>query len=218
MNSHSPDTEGSNSQIAYVVGLQARKYFLEQKSARMGKRYKPNPSWDNDDFWAHIGQVCIDLKARPDLFILAQFQRSRKRDGPFPNQLRGGMAQGAYHAFYSNYRPPDDSFVEESHDMVVNTDEVTELCQEAIASCRRVFPERSVVEALRSPLVTCPDWLRILLAPQDEEIMKLYLDGGSKYLLKNPQLQAQCQAVDLPVSDVLSSALQNQPRIIDNIG
>lgn len=188
-----------------------RRFFIETKTARQKRPYHPNPKWDTPDFWTDVGSLCLEINARPDLFIQAQFDTSKLPDGPYPTALKGPGAKRRYWDWIRIHRPQDRGEVSSS--MEVETDEVEHAMRKAMKDCREDFPDEPVNVALRSYILMTPAWLRILLVPYDEEVLQRWGEQGGGELLENPILQRQCQAVDLPVADVLSKLITRFPSL-----
>jgi hypothetical protein len=204
-------SEGPSEALACAVGLQVRTQYIEQKTARMGRKFHPNPKWDTPVFWTEVGLLCIKIDARPDLFVTAQFEFTQQPDGPFFNALRGKGAVSRYSAWVRTHRPRE--YRPSTVDMDVDLDEITATMQAAVADSRSVFPDRNMLEAMRSSMIMTPAWLRILLYPGDEEIRRTFGERGALELLQNPVLQRQCRAVGLPVGPTLQTLLDVYPGL-----
>lgn len=177
----------------------------------MGRKFHPNPKWDTPAFWTEVGLLCIQIDARPDLFVLSQFEFTKQPDGPFYNALRGKGAVSRYSAWVRTHRPRE--YRPSSVDMDVDLDEITATMRAAVADSRSVFPDRSMLAAMRSHMLMTPAWLRILLFPMDEEILRSFGERGAMELLQNPVLQRQCRAVGLPVGSTLQTLMNAYPDL-----
>lgn len=191
--------QGTDSSRHYIVGLQVRESYIRQKTARMRRRYRPNPKWDTVEFWIAVGKQVLGANARPDFYVAAQFESDRSSQGPYYTVLRGKKAVWRYRQYLESRRSVDDAPCSQE----IDAGRIDKLCRLAVESSVRHFPDAPFVVGLRSPFVDVPSWLRLLLAPFDEAVVARFGYEGVAELERNPVLQNQCSAAGLPVARVL---------------
>lgn len=202
MNSDSQD-ESPDPIQCHLLGIQVRKCYIDKKSAVMRRRYRPNPKWDTELFWTKVGALCLRINAPPDLFINAQFAEDKNRHGPFPNGLAGEAAMRRFVTWRNQHRTIAQS-VNMTSQMKVNVELVAEEIARAITACAQCFPGEPI-RGYQSAITNIPAWLRILTAPQDECVQRMWGAQGQSELQENPVLMNQCQAAGMPVSEVLAA-------------
>lgn len=195
-----PDSE--TNQGSYPVGLEVRRYYIEAKSALMKRRYHPNPKWDNEDFWTRVGAVCLAIPARPDRFVAAQFVEARNRvDGPYPNSMLGRGATDRYRSWAKRNTPAGTSTQSAATDISF----VLEAMKNAARDCETLFPGQPALVGYQSHMSMIPAWLRVLVFPENAEIVQTWGAQAKAELLSSPPLMQQCVAAGLRVDKAVTS-------------
>lgn len=189
---------------AQFFGLQVRNFYLQQKSMVMRRPYRMHPRWDVASFWLSVGELCLTLKARPDQFVLAQFEEDRSAHGPFPNALKGETAAKRYRRWAGAVRSPEERATEGGA-MREDVSLVSQALIRANQSCMRMFPGQPLGRGYRSPLVDMPAWLRLLMLPDDPSVAQLWGAEGQQALTNNVVLLNQCRRLGLPVSKIMNN-------------
>lgn len=198
-----PNSGQDDTVTAQFLGLQVRKFYIQQKTLVMRRSYRIHPRWDTAEFWLRVGQLCLTLKARPDQFVIAQFEGSRSAQGPFPNALAGSVASKLYRRWSGAVRSPEEKAAEGGL-MREDVSLVDRAIIRANEACLKMFPGEPLGRGYRSTMVDMPAWLRILMLPNDQRIGNLYGAEGQRELSNNIVLLNQCRRLGLPVSHVMN--------------
>ena len=195
---------GPDEATAQFIGLQVRHFYIQQKSMVMRRTYRMHPRWDVAEFWLSVGELCLTLNARPDHFVLAQFDEDKSAHGPFPNALKGATAAKRYRRWAGAVRSPEERAAE-GGEMREDVSLVTQAIIRANQNCARLFPGEPLGRGYRSPLVDMPAWLRLLMLPDDPKIAQLWGAEGQRALSMNVVLINQCRRLGLPVSKIMNN-------------
>lgn len=192
--------EGVQKVAGVVLGPVLRSLFIERKSALMRKPYRPNPRFDSHDFWTQVGSLCSELGASPNQFMTALFDECRERQGPFPNTLHGAWARKAWNFWAAKNQVKVAAAQGQQH---LDVSDLSSMLREVYQEACRLFGG-DMIQAVRSPVVTCPPYLRLLLAPDDEQVWEAWGSQGLPDILNNPELVRQAYSLNLPVGRILT--------------
>lgn len=196
--------QGQDPASAQQVGLLVRKFYIDQKSAKMRRDYRIHPRWDRAEFWAEVGHLCLDMDARPDQFVLAQFDMDPHAHGPFPNMLKGKTAEKRYRQ-WRNLARSKVAQAAVGGPMREDYSMVTAAMAQAVVECRNLFPDQPLIRGYRSPLTNIPAWLRVIMYPEDEIITTQWGYKAQQELAGNVVLLNQCRLMNLPVGRVMGA-------------
>lgn len=186
--------------VCGALGLEVRRFYVEQKSARMRRPYRMNPRFDTTEFWVRVGALVYKLRCTPELFIRALFEASKEKHGPFPNTLAGDWAKRAW-AFWEAQHKEGVSRARETPG-IVDTTELDTYFRDLYREVKELF-KHDLMAALTSPTCTAPPFLRLLLAPQSPVVWEQWGELGLRDLQESPDLIRQSTALGLPVGMVL---------------
>lgn len=164
------------------VAMEIRKQFRAAKTQQTGKPYRPASRWDTEDLWHRAAEACVTAKADPASWVQAAFLYNKVPGGPFPNQLAGKAAANWY-----------------AQAKVAVLGEVTteqvDLMDQAVteavsgAMLRHIAVGDPLKRVLMAPYYhEIAAWTRVILAPGDEDILRVWGRAAYAEISKNPRL------------------------------
>jgi hypothetical protein len=160
-----------------------RQVFRNRKTVQLGKRYTPMTRHDNENIWRKAAEICIELNADPASFVEAVFAKNRVPGGPFSNQLTGRACRGWYKEFVEARSLNADGSHKDIFEETID-DDIKHALVWAVNDQRN-----DVIQVLRDGcLWHIADYVRCILLPGDEIVLKKFGRSAASQLTSNPKL------------------------------
>lgn len=195
-----------------AVAREIRKEFFAQKTALMGKTYRPHANQRSFVFWQRAAAQAIRLGAPPDAYVRAAFAHCRLSTGPFPNAL-AGQAAARWWAEYANLHPSVKT-LPPGGDLLSGPSGAARELMDDIAYARAFLgqvtgelgwpPGPATCELLRAgTLSAVPPHIRAIFGCGDPYIARRYGKEMMQYLAEHPEKARAMHEVGIDMVDLL---------------
>lgn len=181
--------ENENQELAdpESVAKQIKKHFYASKKDRNRKPYSPGSKFTRPELWMAAAENCIRAGADPYSFVRGAFMYCSTPGGPFPNNMGSNAAVRWYSEYRRIYGKNEDTqqdiYESEIKYLIGGCMKMALTVQKA----RKIkISEFLLDDSTREDIL--PAFVRVLLMPNDERIMKRWGKTAYVELIGNPRL------------------------------
>lgn len=167
------------------VANEIRLAFFELKRKQQNKPYRPSSRHDKWEFWMKAARKCIEHNADPNHWVEAAFRYNKISGGPYPHTIGGRQAVRWYDEFRRNHILSEE-YSDDPVEQYVKS--LFELAQMLFYHRTGSMEVSDNIETLKNPFVKIDPWVRVLMAPFNEEVVNLYGDAGWVDLKSSPHI------------------------------
>lgn len=190
-----------------ALARELKRIFCEQKAAKMRRAsYKPDTRNNGVELWMKVATLCRDLGARPEDFITAAFSHCTFPEGPFTTTLTGKSMRYWYELYLSEISVPTDMFSDANtpseFEIKNRVSTLRNQIRHKLGSCDPA--DEKVLDELRSPIFGYDALACVLMAGDDEEVVRVHGPEAEDLLNKRPDIVRTLQEMGFPVNLILS--------------